>query len=172
MSRKTFFIIILGLLLVMIAVGQRFIKRTIMPDVVFTVLSGQQINSTHLRGKVVVVHFWATSCATCIKEMPHLIRVYDELRLHAAEGAQFELMAVAMDSDPPMYVSHYAETRKLPFKVAMDTGGLIAKAFGDVRLTPTTFVVDKQGYVIKQYLGEPDWDKFQQLLKEQLAKSV
>jgi peroxiredoxin len=64
---------------------------------------------------------------------------------------------------------NYAETRKLPFKVALDPQGDLAKSFGDVKLTPTTFVIDKNGNVIKRYLGEPDFAALHQLLEKALA---
>jgi hypothetical protein len=54
-------------------------------------------------------------------------------------------------------VLNYTETRKLPFKVALDSGGDLAKAFGDVAMTPTTFVIGKDGKILKRYLGEPDF---------------
>jgi peroxiredoxin len=53
-------------------------------------------------------------------------------------------------------VKNYADTRKLPFPVAIDAQGDIAKAFGDVQLTPTAFLLDKEGHIIKRYLGNYD----------------
>lgn len=80
-----------------------------------------------------------------------------------------EFVAVAMNYDPPNYVLNFTETRKLPFKVALDTTGELAKAFGDVAMTPTTFVIDKQGKIIKRYLGEPEFGALHALLKKELA---
>ncbi len=80
-----------------------------------------------------------------------------------------DFVAVAMSYDPANYVLNYAETRKLPFRVALDTQGDVARAFGDVQLTPTTFVIDKDGRIIKQYVGEPDFAALHQLLEEALA---
>ncbi|MEJ7807938.1 MAG: TlpA disulfide reductase family protein, partial [Telluria sp.] len=78
-------------------------------------------------------------------------------------------VAVAMKYDPPNYVINFTETRKLPFTVALDSGGDIAKAFNDVQMTPTTFVIDRQGRIIKRYVGEPDFAAFHVILKEALA---
>jgi peroxiredoxin len=63
----------------------------------------------------------------------------------------------------------FAKQRGLPFKVALDTNGSIARSFGDIHVTPTTFVLDRQGRVLKRYLGEPDWAEFHGLLDKALG---
>jgi peroxiredoxin len=120
------------------------------PDVSFTTLDGQSTRSA-LRGKVVLVNFWATTCTTCVAEMPKLVDTHNKF----APG--FETVAIAMSYDPPDYVRNYAANNGLPFKVALDTSGEAAKGFDDVRLTPTTFLIDKQGRVVQKFLGEPDF---------------
>jgi peroxiredoxin len=65
-------------------------------------------------------------------------------------------------------VLNYAQTRKLPFKVALDSGGDLAKQFGDVSMTPTTFVIGKNGEILKRYVGEPEFDSLHALLKKAL----
>lgn len=125
------------------------------PDVTFTSLTGQKITTQDLRGKVVLVKFWATSCVTCIAQMPDAIQNYKDL---SPRG--FETIAVAMQYDPANYVKNFADTRQLPFPVAIDSMGEIAKAFGDVKLTPTSFLIDKDGHIIKRYLGNYDKTAF------------
>jgi peroxiredoxin len=134
------------------------------PDVTFVTLTGEKVTAKSLRGKVVMVNFWATSCTTCIKEMPHMVETYNKYK-----GNGLEFVAVAMSYDPPNYVLNYAQTRNLPFKVALDVQGNLAKSFGDVRLTPTTFVIDKNGNIIKRYVGEPEFAALHQLLEKALA---
>jgi len=134
------------------------------PDVTFTSLTGEKITTQDLRGKVVLVKFWATSCVTCIAQMPDTIKHYNEL---SPKG--FDTIAVAMQYDPANYVKNYAETRELPFTVAIDAQGEIAKAFGDVQLTPTAFLIDKQGHIIKRYLGNYDKADFLSTVNKALA---
>lgn len=134
------------------------------PDVAFTDLQGQTVTTQDLRGKVVLVKFWATSCVTCIAQMPDTIRHQQTL---APRG--FETIAVAMQYDPPNYVKTYAETRELPFPVVIDAQGKLAKAFGDVQLTPTAFLIDKQGHIIKRYLGNYDEQAFLDTVERALA---
>lgn len=133
------------------------------PDVTFSTLDGQQITTQDLRGKVVMVKFWATDCTTCVAQMPDAITRYNQL---SSQG--FETIAVAMKHDPETYVRNFTETRQLPFHVAMDTDGSLAKAFDDVRMTPTTFLLDKQGHIIKRYLGNYDEDNFMATINQAL----
>ncbi len=136
------------------------------PVVTLATIQGEKLTAGDLRGKVVLVNFWATSCVTCVKEMPKLVETY---RKHRDRG--FETIAVAMSYDPPNYVLHYAEKNALPFKVALDPLGAAARAFGDVSLTPTTFVIDRRGAIVKRYLGEPDFAELDRLIEGKLAEA-
>jgi peroxiredoxin len=142
-----------------------FFDKTAAPPVTFVSLQGEKITTADLRGKVVLVNFWATDCPTCIKEMPDIIKTYNKYR---AQG--FETIAVAMKHDPPNYVLNYTEKNALPFKVALDPQGELARAFGEVKLTPTTFIIDKRGNIVNRILGEPDFAKLHALLEEKLKE--
>ncbi|RJG16970.1 TlpA disulfide reductase family protein [Massilia cavernae] len=156
----------IGALLVLLAAAGYvvFNKSTPAPDVTFINLKGEKISTQSLRGKVVMVNFWATSCVTCVKEMPQMVETYNKFK-----GQGLEFVAVAMKYDPPNYVINFTETRKLPFTVALDSGGDIAKSFGDVSLTPTTFVISKDGKIIKRYVGEPKFTELHALLQKEIA---
>jgi len=134
------------------------------PPSTFVLLDGSSQTTADLKGKVTLVNFWATSCTTCVAEMPQLVATHDKFK---ARG--YETIAVAMQYDPPSYVVNFAETRKLPFKVAIDNTGAVAKAWGDVKLTPTTYVVNKQGEIVKRYVGAPDFSELHQLIEKLLA---
>lgn len=138
-----------------------------MPTVNYTLLDGRQANTAQLRGKVTLVNFWATSCTTCMHEMPQMVATFEKYK-----GQGLDTLAVAMSYDPPAYVANYAESRKLPFQVAIDNTGAVAKSFGDVRLTPTTYVVNKRGEIVKRYVGEPDFQQLHALLEQLLAESA
>ena len=136
------------------------------PESTFVLLDGSKKTTADLKGKVTLVNFWATSCVTCVAEMPKIISTYNKY-----QGRGYDTLAVAMSYDPPSYVVNYAETRKLPFKVAIDNTGTVAKAWGDVQLTPTTYVVNKRGEIVKQYVGEPDFAALHQLIEKLLAET-
>ncbi len=134
------------------------------PESTFVLLDGSRQTTAQMKGKVTLVNFWATSCTTCVAEMPQLMATYDKYK---AKG--YDTIAVAMQYDPPSYVVNFAETRKLPFKVAIDNTGAVAKAWGDVKLTPTTYIVDKQGQIVKKYVGAPNFDELHKLIEKLLA---
>ena len=136
------------------------------PESTFVLLDGSKKTTADFKGKVVLVNFWATSCVTCVAEMPKLISTHQK---YAAQG--YDTLAVAMSYDPPSYVVNYTETRRLPFKVAIDNTGEVAKAWGDVKLTPTTYLVNKRGEIVKQYVGEPDFAALHLLIEKLLAQS-
>jgi peroxiredoxin len=134
------------------------------PAATFTTLEGKPIVLDALRGKVVLVNFWATSCPGCIKEMPGMVETYNQYK-----DRGFEIVAVAMSYDPPNYVMNFVRTRQLPFPVALDVDGAHARAFGNVQLTPTSFIIGKDGRILEQKLGELDFVKLKALLDRELA---
>ena len=136
------------------------------PESTFVLLDGSKKTTADLKGKVTLVNFWATSCVTCVAEMPKVISTYNK---YQSQG--YDTLAVAMSYDPPSYVVNYAQTRKLPFKVAIDNTGAVAKAWGDVQLTPTTFLVNKRGEIVARYVGEPDFGQLHQLIEKLLAET-
>jgi peroxiredoxin len=137
------------------------------PDVKFTTLSGQEINMQDLRGKIVLVNFWATTCPGCIQEMPELIDTYNRYRERG-----FEVVAVAMAYDPPSQVANYTRKNNLPFPVALDLQGDIAAAFNEVKLTPTSYVVDQQGRIVRNVVGVLDFKALHSMLDEQLGRKT
>lgn len=134
------------------------------PNVAYTLLDGSKTSTDELRGKVVLVNFWATDCVTCVKEMPQIVATHEKYK---ARG--YETVAVAMSYDPPAYVINFAQSRKLPFGVAIDNTGAIAKSFGQVQLTPTSVLIDKHGRIVKRYVGEPDFAALHTLVEKLLA---
>ena len=137
------------------------------PAVNYTLLDGQQLSTHKLKGQVVLVNFWATSCTTCVAEMPQIMATHEKYK---ARG--YQTLAVAMSYDPPAYVANFAKTRQLPFGVAIDNTGDIAKGFGDIKLTPTTFLINKRGEIVKRYVGAPDFAALHTLVEKLLAEQA
>jgi peroxiredoxin len=109
------------------------------------------------------VTFWATTCPGCIREMPHLISLYNEL-----SGKGLEIIGVAMSYDPPNQVMELINQRRVSYPVALDVDGSIAKAFDNVMLTPTSFLISPDGKIMKHKIGEMDMDKLEQQIKNLL----
>lgn len=137
------------------------------PEVRFPTTTGQVVATSDLRGQVLLINFWATSCVPCVKEMPALAETW---RRHQPKG--FETIAVAMEYDPPNLVMDFTRRFALPFRVALDPRGEIAQRFGQVKVVPTTFLVDRSGRVILKREGELDFGALEPLIVKALAEAA
>jgi peroxiredoxin len=135
-------------------------KLDIVPEISLNIIDGRQIELHSLQGKLLLVTFWATTCATCIKEMPHLIKLYNEFGKE-----ELEIIAIAMSYDPPNRVVELSERNNIPYPIALDIDGSAAKAFGDVQVTPTSFLIDSNGNVVQQKSGEINIDALRTKVK-------
>jgi peroxiredoxin len=167
-SRSAWHFIVLGIALA-IAVGAVLWWRSpaSAPAVTVVSLQGERIALDALRGQVVLVNFWATDCVPCRQEMPAMVATYRRYRAHGLEA-----IFIAMPYDRPDHVLHFARSSELPFPVALDIQGEAARAFGGIRATPTTFLVDKRGRIVARILGIPDFDRLQALIERKLAERV
>lgn len=159
------FLIPAAILALLIFLGISLSNKTQAPTITFTTIEGKKISMADLKGKVVLVNFWATDCPGCIKEMPNLIKTYNDYK---PKG--FEIISVAMPYDPPAQVLNYTRQKALPFLVMHDGFSEVTQAFGGVNLTPTAFIFDKQGKRLQRTIGELDFPKLHQLLNIELAK--
>jgi peroxiredoxin len=121
------------------------------PDITLLTIDGEELQLASLRGQPLLLTFWATSCPGCIREMPHLIELYEEL---SPQG--LEIIGVAMSYDKPSHVLSMRKARNIPYPVALDIHGAAAQAFGNVRLTPTSFLISPDGRIVSQKIGEMD----------------
>jgi thiol-disulfide isomerase/thioredoxin len=136
------------------------------PESRFVLLDGQTKTAQDLQGRVTFVNFWATSCVTCVAEMPRIIATYDKYK---SQG--YQTIGVAMQYDPPSYVVNFVETRKVPYSIAIDNTGALAKSWGQVQLTPTSYLVNKRGEIVKRYVGEPNFAELHQLIERLLKEA-
>lgn len=127
-------------------------------------LNGELVSSETLQDKVTLIKFWSTDCTTCVAQMPDNIDYYNQYH-----NQGFDIIAVAMKHDPLEYVRNFTEARQLPFTVVSDKDGAISAAFGDIRMTPTAFLIDKKGRIVKRYVGNYDKAAFTQTLEKALA---
>lgn len=151
-------VLLLGLL------GWQLSHKPKAPEVTFSTIDGNKITMTDLKGKVVLVNFWATDCPGCIKEMPDLIKTY-----HQYKPKGLEVIAVAMHYDQPNQVLNYSKDQSLPFPVMHDISAEISNSFGKVSLTPTAFIYNKQGHLLQRTMGELDFNALQLLLNKELG---
>lgn len=129
-------------------------------------LQGQTVSESALRGKVTLINFWFPSCPGCVTEMPKLIQMAKDY-----QGKNFQIIAISIPvpSDPLPVVKAYAEQHQLPFTVLYDAQGHTQQAY-QVIATPTSFLVNSQGQVVKTFVGEPDFAEVYRLTDQLLAE--
>ena len=133
------------------------------PETEFILLDGRKLFLQNLRGRPVLVNFWATSCPPCIEELPDLAQLYRELQ---PQG--LEIIAVSMAYDPPIVVQDFVKRYNLPYPVSLDLDGKIARAFGDVAYVPTSYILAPNGNIVLQYSGRLDVPKARRIIMKYL----
>ena len=167
MKRRTPLLALLGAVIVLAAALVWLLPSSTPPkQTEFVLLDGHKISLASLRGRPVLVSFWATSCAPCIEELPDLIRLYDEWHSRG-----FELIAVAMPYDPPSLVQQFVQQRAVPYPVALDLDGKVTTAFGGVPYVPAAFLLAPNGRIELQYTGRLDITKAQRGIAKYLGET-
>ena len=133
------------------------------PEIAVTSITGEAIKLYQNKNNFTIINFWATDCPGCIKEMPGLTDIYNQFK-----GQGLQIIAVSMSYDPPNQVLNFTQKNKIPFPVVLDIDGQIARSFEDIRLTPTSILIDKNGKIIDKVIGELDFNKLNVLLKKHL----
>lgn len=133
------------------------------PLLVGKTLDGRTVTLAQLVGKPVLVTFWATTCPSCVEEIPHLIDLYQELHQRG-----LEIIGVAMHYDPPAQVRAMVEQRQIPYPIILDHEGRIAREFDNVQLTPTTVLISPEGRIVQYRLGLLDMPKLRQTISAML----
>lgn len=134
------------------------------PDFNLTDLSGRPLQLSALRGKVVLLDFWATWCPPCVAEIPHFVD------LHAGyKDKGFEIVGLSLDEGGPAAVRPFLQTHKVKYPVAMATPQ-ITQAYGGIHGIPTTFLIDKTGNVAKKYVGFREKAEFEREIRSLLAE--
>lgn len=136
------------------------------PNVEFRLLDGQRVMLKELAGRTVLLNFWASTCHTCLEEMPELNRLFRDYR-----DKPFSLISIAMFYDPPNRVVETQHYKNIEFPVSLDINRKIATAFGNIEGTPTFILIDKTGNIVEHKLGRWDNQRLRQQIDALLAKN-
>ena len=126
-------------------------RQKLAKDFTLPLVAGDKLRLSKERGKVVLINFWATWCPPCREEMPAMERLWRQQR-----DQGFVLVAVSVDADTKQ-VKPYLDEHKLTFPVALDPKMDLANTYG-VRALPSSFIVDRHGYLTAIALGPRAWD--------------
>ena len=113
-------------------------------------LNGKEVSLVDLRGKVILLNFWATWCPPCINEIPKL----NELKKRYAEK-NFEILGVSTDGSLST-VRKFLKKHPIAYTVLHDRGIKASRKYNVFSL-PTTFLIDKNGKIVEKFLGEYNW---------------
>ncbi|MEO1767880.1 TlpA family protein disulfide reductase [Thiobacter aerophilum] len=129
----------------------------------YTTLDGRSVSLEDLRGKVVLVNFWATWCPYCRHEMPAMERFYRDWR-----GRGFEIIAFSLD-EAPGAVRAFMRENGYSFPAAM-ADVAIQQAFGGVSRLPTSYILDRQGRLRHKVHGQVHYARLEGLVAPLLAE--
>ncbi len=133
------------------------------PDFTLKDATGKNISLSSLKGRVIMINFWATWCPPCRQEMPSMEMLFQE---YNKKG--FEILAISSDSQGEKIVKPFMEFYELSFTALMDTDGKVHSAYG-ITSIPTTYIVDKKGAIAQKFMGPKDWkDKSSKEMIEKL----
>lgn len=117
------------------------------PNFSLLTAAGDTVELARLKGKVVLVNFWATWCAPCRAEIPGFLEVYKK---HKAKG--FEIVGISLDRKGFEVVTPFVKKLDITYLNVVDNGKL-AEAYGGVAAIPTSFIVDKKGFIVDKHVG-------------------
>ncbi|BDU50269.1 TlpA family protein disulfide reductase [Haliovirga abyssi] len=129
-------------------------KGNKIPDFKVMRLDGEIINMEDLKGKYVLLNFWATWCPPCRREMPSIQKLYDDNR----SNDKFEIVAISVDQKQAFEVQKFVDDNGYSFPIYYDKGGVLSRKFF-IKSIPTTFLVNKDGIIENKVLGGSDWSK-------------
>lgn len=122
------------------------------PDFSVKDLGGKEIKLSSLKGKVVMVNFWATWCPPCKEEIPSMMKLNKSM-----EGKPFQMLAVSIDEGGKADVEKYFKSSGNSLPACLDSDGAVSKSYG-ITGVPETFIVDKSGKIQKKIVGGMDWN--------------
>lgn len=122
------------------------------PAITVNSLDGKPLNLSDLKGKVVILNFWATWCPPCREEIPSMMKLNS-----AMAGKPFQMVAVSIDEGGQPAVASFFKTSGFSLPAYIDPDNRAAKIYG-ITGVPETFVIDKNGILLKRVIGPLTWD--------------
>jgi peroxiredoxin len=143
----------------------RFEEKIKAQNFILKDLSGNEVSLADYHGKVILINFWATWCLPCRIEMPSMEKLYAKFK-----NDGFTILAIDMQEDADS-VRAFKEQYQLNFPILLDSDGSVGQFYGVISI-PTTYLVDREGYIIGGAIGARDWaDESAFMLIDQLLKA-
>ena len=117
------------------------------PNFALQDLSGRTLRLQDLRGKVVLLNFFATWCAPCRIEIPDLIRLHTKLK-----DKGLEIVGIGLDAEGAAVLGPFAQQFRIPYPVLLGTREVVVD-YGGITGIPTTFLIDQDGVIVRRFVG-------------------
>ncbi len=135
------------------------------PDLtVSSITNTEQQLSLARAGKPILMTFWATSCPSCLEEIPYLSAMQAEF------GERIAVIGVAMSYDDPKQLTTFIQQRQIPYMITHDVDQSVSKGFGSIYVTPTNLLISPQGEVVWKQVGTPDFSIVKQRIQAMLKQ--
>ena len=142
---------------------QRRTERRAAPEFQLKDTDGRTVRLADYRGKVLLLNFWATWCAPCTIEIPWFVEFE---RRHKDRG--FAVLGIAMDEDGWEVVRPFMSRFRINYRVLLGND-VVAQAYGGVDSLPTSFLIDREGYVARVHVGLVSRNRYENELQELLV---
>ncbi|MGG3019935.1 TlpA disulfide reductase family protein [Geobacillus stearothermophilus] len=135
-------------------------KGEIAPDFELRSITGDNIQLSDLRGKTVILNFWATWCPPCRAEMPEMQKFYENNK-----NNNVEILAVNLTNSErgPDAVNDFVKNKGVTFKVVLDEQGEIGNLYGAITI-PTSYIIDKNGVIRDKYIGPMSYETMDRMI--------
>ncbi|HET7657820.1 MAG TPA: TlpA disulfide reductase family protein [Bacillales bacterium] len=131
------------------------------PDFSLRTMDGKEISIKDFRGRYVLLNMWASWCGPCQKEAPELVRLNKKFAPHLTViGVNMTSQELSLQ-DVKKFVKHYG----VDFPVLLDSKGRVMNSYG-VKVLPTSFVIGKNGFVLRQFRGPVSVDELVKTIKK------
>jgi thiol-disulfide isomerase/thioredoxin len=128
-----------------------------------TSLTGEEISLADYRGKVVLVNYWATWCMPCVKEIPDLVKLYNDYK-----GNDFEIIGIYVNSPAPQ-VEKMVKDLGINYTIVQENPRVTAQ-FGEITSIPRTFILDRDGNIVEDLVGMRNYQTFETMIKKYLRE--
>jgi peroxiredoxin len=129
-------------------------------------LDGKTVHSSDFKGKVVILDFWATWCPPCRAELPSFVALQKK---YQAQG--LAVVGISVDKGGAEAVKSFAQKMGINYPIVL-SDGKVTDAYGGIEGIPTTFIIDRNGHIVKQHVGLTDQDEFESEIKPLLSASA
>ncbi|MFH0731672.1 MAG: TlpA disulfide reductase family protein [Candidatus Omnitrophota bacterium] len=132
------------------------------PSFTLTDINGNSFDSSGLKGKVVILDFWATWCPPCREEIPHFVELDKQYN-----DKGLAVVGISLDEGGASAVKSFAQENGISYPILIGTQE-VQSAYGGIRGIPTTFIIDRNGNIVQKVVGYRDKDFFEEAIKDLL----